>query len=637
MVLYKNNLDCIKELEIDIPKIDFGGCYDKVKINYKIEEELIIGLIINKTNNKAENYYFFDPISGQKLETSIICKDENITITNKIVTIINNTKIDMDSIYYFTNQNINIFNISDEFYTDICYHFESPNGKDVTLKDRVLMYFPNITLCDSCCIFKGVNLTTLESKCLCTINEIMNTDFFGNNAIINSAIREITDFFEESNLLILKCYKDVFNKYYIIKCHGVFIIYGILLFELIFSLVFFIEESDKISKYFHCLAEYYLHYIDNKVNKNKKTYKTQNSHKSNKSDKTEVNIITNKKEPPLRNIRKTQTSIIRKPTNKKISFSPSIYDYNESKKAFPLKLYMDKDISIHKEKIPIRKRLKTNTSVVRKNNIGSNVILNSISIQKPKKHEIVSKKKLKEIKKVCGKVNFEEYLKTDIQEMDFEDAFKNDKRSFCETFLQRLPEKIIFIDTFWGITNIRPVSIKLLLLLIYINLYFFVNALFFSENYISERFHDTSKEKYFSFMTRILNRLTWITTISSILTWIIECIFVEEKKIKNTLIREGNYPISLKSQISIIITAIRKGYKIFIGLCFSFGIISWYYISCFNNVYPYTKKEWIKSSIAMLIIRQFLQVLLVLIESVLRILSYRYKSEKIYKLMKFIE
>ena len=43
----------------------------------------------------------------------------------------------MTSILILTDQNINVFNLSDEFFTDICYCFESPNGKDIPLKDRI--------------------------------------------------------------------------------------------------------------------------------------------------------------------------------------------------------------------------------------------------------------------------------------------------------------------------------------------------------------------------------------------------------------------------------------------------------------------------------------------------------------------
>ena len=101
---------------------------------------------------------------------------------------------------FLTNQNINIFNKSDDFYTDICYHFESPNGKDVVLNDRLLMFYPNITLCEKGCEVKGINITTLESLCECKLNGLINNDLLRDNAVISSLTSEISEFFEKSNL-----------------------------------------------------------------------------------------------------------------------------------------------------------------------------------------------------------------------------------------------------------------------------------------------------------------------------------------------------------------------------------------------------------------------------------------------------
>ena len=66
----------------------------------------------------------------------------------------------MNSILHLTGQNIDIFNLSSDFYTDICYHYDSNIDKDVALKDRVLLYFPNITLCEDSCETKGVHIET---------------------------------------------------------------------------------------------------------------------------------------------------------------------------------------------------------------------------------------------------------------------------------------------------------------------------------------------------------------------------------------------------------------------------------------------------------------------------------------------
>ena len=83
--------------------------------------------------------------------------------------------------------------------------------------------------------------------------------------------------------------------------------------------------------------------------------------------------------------------------------------------------------------------------------------------------------------------------------MDFDDALKYDKRAFGEYFYNKFMENQILMDTFVNKENLKPISIKILLFLLNINLYFLVNGLLYSEDYISQLYHSNKKEKFFSF------------------------------------------------------------------------------------------------------------------------------------------
>ena len=71
--------------------------------------------------------------------------------------------------------------------------------------------------------------------------------------------------------------------------------------------------------------------------------------------------------------------------------------------------------------------------------------------------------------------------------------------------------------------------------------------------------------------------------------------------------------------------------NIFIIIAGIFSIFSWYYISCFNNIYPHMKNEWIKSSLFIIILIHILSIIIILIETLLRFVSFEIKSEKMYK------
>ena len=197
ILLYKD-INCIDELKVTMPKVDFGNCYNKVQDNLEppTEDNIIIAIIERENGQKKStiSYNFYHPVTGDKIDADTICKDEEIVIKESVMSQLNNTDVNLDSILYLTQQDINIFNLSDDFYTDICYHFDSPNGKDVPLQDRIKTYYPNITLCDSGCTSKGVNLTSMESICECKFNDLMNNELIEGNALIQNTLGGVTLF-----------------------------------------------------------------------------------------------------------------------------------------------------------------------------------------------------------------------------------------------------------------------------------------------------------------------------------------------------------------------------------------------------------------------------------------------------------
>ena len=186
-------------------------------------------------------------------------------------------------------------------------------------------------------------------------------------------------------------------------------------------------------------------------------------------------------------------------------------------------------------------------------------------------------------------------------------------------------------DTCYNKDNLRPFSIKILLLLLDIDLYFSINGLFFSEEYIIKLYYLEEKERFFSFIPRSISRFFYTTLVSVIVGVIIDCIFIEEKKIKRILLREQEDVLQLRYEIALASKNIKKRYDIFIFICIFISILSWYYISCFTNVYHSVGKEWVQSSVAIIIIMQILSIFMTLLESVIREISFQCKSEKLYK------
>ena len=175
ITLYKNG-ECLSELNLNIDEIDFGECYTKIKETFNITTNLIIVIISKKVKgiSLTIDKFIFNPNTGDKINYLKICKNETVVIVKRnLKEQMKNTE-NINSLEKLTEQGINIFDQSSDFYTDICFHFKSPiDGKDIPLKDRLKLFFPNITLCNDGCFIKGVNLTTWKAMCQCTLNNLV--------------------------------------------------------------------------------------------------------------------------------------------------------------------------------------------------------------------------------------------------------------------------------------------------------------------------------------------------------------------------------------------------------------------------------------------------------------------------------
>ena len=203
---------------------------------------------------------------------------------------------------------------------------------------------------------------------------------------------------------------------------------------------------------------------------------------------------------------------------------------------------------------------------------------------------------------------------------------------------ENLIEDQIILTTFVDEDKLKPRSIKIIVFILNVILYFVVNGLFFSEEVISELYNvDEEKENFFSFIPRSIERLLYTTLVSIIIRIITNFFFIEEKKIKGIFKRQKDDIPNLKTNIKQLMKDIKLRYIIFIIIVAIILIISSFYLLCFNYVYPYSQIEWIKSSIAIMIIMQVLSTLKCILETSLRYLSYRLNSEKLYKISKFLD
>ena len=573
ILLYKSP-KILNDLSLKMSKVDFKDCYQKVKDEYGINEDLITTVVDKKNVNNPTSYYsFYHPKSGQKLDAENICKDDVIVVKENLTSILNENDDNYDLQNSLATQGINIFDKNDPFYTDLCFDFENPTNKDIPLSDRIKRVFPNVTLCGEGCQNDGINLEDMTAICNCKFNDIANNAIIKDNAILDNMAGQIFDIINSSNILVVKCGKYIFK--YFQRSIGGIITFSIIAINLILTYSFFFHQLPKITSYVSTITSRFISFFSS-TNENISVPPKKNTKHEEKREKREKKITKRKSVK-----RNTKNNYIKNDNNKYNS-----KEYNTSNNIYSYDSY--------------------STS----NNLDEKRI----------------------IKKFV-----EDYLEQSPDEMEYDDAIKKDKRTFCQYFRDNLREKQMIANTFISEDPIKPRAIKIILFDLNLVFYFVINGLFISESYISELYNlDEKDENFFSFLPRSIERLFYTTVVSLIIGYITGFFFLEEKKLQGIFRRDMETKLSLKQDIINLIKTLKKRYISFIIFVFVVLLLSLYYLLCFNYVYPKTQIEWIKSSIAIIIIIQILSILKILLEAIIRFLSFKCESENLFKLGKFL-
>ena len=451
--------------------------------------------------------------------------------------ILNIPGINYSLVQFFADQDINVFNLGDKFYTDICKHYKSPNNRDIPLKLRFKVIFPNASLCEGGCISKGVDLKTMESICYCPFIDFSHNSIISNFFEYSETLGDLYSFVSNSNVNILFRTKKIFNLEYLKRCVGGFFIMSILFLQTVFVIIYFFKSKNEIKKYIYKLLELYISTLQPQLNneppKKGKKY----------GFLTEIN---NK----YKNI-SSNSDLLRSSKNiNLVKFNDEIIMKKKKKKSYNKNVtYLSK----YANQIIIQ-----NIHPKNKNDIkNGNIITNNNS---PLKKSV--------------NIQFNEYLSTDLNELDFEDMIEKDKITIKEYFCQSIKDRQLIINIIIIKDNIKPKSIKIILFLLIIVLCGLINGLMYSEEYLCDLYEINAKENIFDFIPRSISRLIYTFVIMRVLIEIIDCFFIEEKKLKGIFIRFKHSPRTIKKETILLIKRIIKYNVIFIIVSYIILIFS---------------------------------------------------------------
>ena len=415
--------------------------------------------------------------------------------------------------------------------------------------------------------------------------------------LYGQAIAEVIDVISSLNIAVVQCIMEILNKERFTKCIGGYFILALLFGESVCFIKYIIDGLYDIRKYIFSLTESFNIYI--------KKHPSGNS-------------------PPKKAV-KSKTMRVKQKINNDNNYSSQSSQNNLRKHSKGTLIGKKKSSDlINSEKFEFNEK---EGSLKSKRLLKKN---QSAKISKFSNKYLGTDKNIEEANSKLNKIK--ELLTASFDEQDFDDVLNSDQRKFCDYFKETFKNNQIFVNALCIHEILRPRSLKLLILIMTIELYFVINALFYNEEYLSELFNSEEKDSFFSFVPRRFNQFVYTYAVSGIISYLIGYFFVEEEKLKRIFIRNREDNMKLKYELSLLMNDIKNRFIGLIFLSIFLSIICFVYISCFNIVYPYIREEWIKSSIFVLLLMQFINFLLTFLHCSLRYIAIRYNSEKIFRL-----
>ena len=183
--------------------INFTECEQILRDIYKIEiprKIIFMQVELNNTNedilvNQIEYQAYND--SRYPLDLSLC---ENVTVKT-YYNFKNETKDEVDLISFFKNKGIDILDLNDNFFNDVCIPY-SDSENDLTLNDRIKYIYKNYTFCEKNCKLIEIKYEEYKALCDCAIKENINATDFNFN-LSNSQIEK-----KNNNFKIIKCHKS---------------------------------------------------------------------------------------------------------------------------------------------------------------------------------------------------------------------------------------------------------------------------------------------------------------------------------------------------------------------------------------------------------------------------------------------
>ena len=641
--------------------VNFTECENILRNHYKIyspRKLTFVQIELNNTNdtilvNQIE-YQVFD--DKNKMLNLSLCENSTVKV---YYTIKNDTQDIIDLISTFKDKDIDILNINDTFYHDVCLPY-SDSKKDLTLKDRIQQFYKNYQFCEKNCELEEILSEENMISCNCTIKEESNM------TELNFDSSESTINIENQNFKIIECY----NAFSALKNNLNNVGFWAFLFLMILNIALLIlycyaQKSFKLylsqilRKYGyigendegHAFCHNYIKKLDRLIDKLKQEKSKFFQKKGFAPPKKNKSA-----QKPIKKGKILNTTLVKTKNSRNILLPKKQSKGNKKEletEIKQLKFRMNKTkkkLEMNSNKMSIYKSSK---DILVEDKKDKNILKNRIdSDQNYTSKKETNNFNLNLININVNKLNQKEYIPNNSRHVlniyNFKEAIKYDKRSLCIIYYIFLISKQVILHALFYNSPLEPLAIRLSLLKLILGCDLALNAIFYTDDKVSERYNSSSSIEEFTF-TNNLTVILLSTLIGHIIflflgflnnsTNEIRKLFrIEEERIKNN----KNYSVSVlrKKEIICEIKNILKEYKIkiifFYIIEFSLMIFFWYYVTIFCYIYQKTQLSWLLDCLITIIIRIFIDTFINFILSLLYKSSISFNINCLFKTIIFL-
>ena len=219
----------------------------------------------------------------------------------------------------------------------------------------------------------------------------------------------------------------------------------------------------------------------------------------------------------------------------------------------------------------------------------------------------------------------------DIQNADYEEAIFYDKRGYIKMYWGFLVDTQIILGTFCTDNHLDLFVIKLSFFVFTFQISFFLNALFYTDDYISDAYHNNGVLDFISGLPK--------SVYSYIATLITTNLLRMLSSSKNELLRLIIEKLRYKSYINLIqikLDKLRIKLIVYFIIVFLFSFIFLYYVTAFCAVYKNSQKFWFLGCIESFGIDSCVSIIVCVFLSLFRYISMKKHIKYLYILTNII-